>query len=424
MQDSLSSDSILDRTVSFPEQLQPVRHKSCPASFVSSLSTPFESLAPLNRQHSWPVLPMDQIKATPPLPAAAGRISLSPSTTQRIAFGFCACLCSTSLAALHCCHSLEIVPVAATPSTTVKQAADCAQQAEPQVLSGFVEGLEDLIESLSLQAHASDIRDWCDSVGAAFLEEVAEEALTVCDAALLDEHERQALLAWAAEVTEAAAAANVPIASLGATSRSQAGDIAKHDDYEDRPGCRVRWAPDLVSVVEFCPDENEHNTFTLVIVPGADHDNDQDGDEYDANDGYASSQEIRARSKWFDKDLDDDDETETDIDDEEAMWEDSDEEDTDAESTGTMDLITAEWPHADLEEDSQTVAPQANHLLFTRLHALQRGGHHQGQQSSKMGCGEVRASSAQRVPRSSGLGKARSRTFPLCSETLREAIRW
>lgn len=171
----------------------------------------------------------------------------------------------------------------------------------PAMPKQTVEGLDDVIASLSLQAHAADILHWCCNIGAAFLGEVAEESENLCDATALNEFERERVLAWAAGVIEQAMA-TTPTLHGGASvisrtvsqlpSSQQKWPLIRTDgpstgqrmrpwvdfsdldsefpELEDLPSSPspalltvagqkscVRWANPLISVVEFCADDDD-----------------------------------------------------------------------------------------------------------------------------------------------------------------------
>jgi hypothetical protein len=98
-------------------------------------------------------------------------------------------------------------------------------------------GLQEVMVSLGLQSRANDVQLWCAGEGAAYLEEVAENAEELCDNLSLTAIERLRFLAWA--------------------SRKR-GERKAHFANPERVEIQYTYV------------ENEHENFQLVILPGRD----------------------------------------------------------------------------------------------------------------------------------------------------------
>merc|ERR1719335_2029443 len=99
---------------------------------------------------------------------------------------FWACICSTALAAAVQPHLIDL-EVPQTPNS---------KPSNPGPPKQTVEGLDEVLVLLNLQAHAAQINDWCCNMGAAFLDEVAEAAEILCDATALTPAARDRILEW------------------------------------------------------------------------------------------------------------------------------------------------------------------------------------------------------------------------------------
>eukprot|EP00928_Gymnodinium_smaydae_P048001 TRINITY_DN3204_c0_g1_i1.p1 TRINITY_DN3204_c0_g1~~TRINITY_DN3204_c0_g1_i1.p1 ORF type:complete len:379 (-),score=81.11 TRINITY_DN3204_c0_g1_i1:251-1327(-) len=138
--------------------------------------------------------------------------------------------------------------------------------------AALAEPLEDLIISLRLQARAEAIRLWCFDAGAAFLEEVAEGAEDLSEAADLEPLERRRLMAWAHMVLEDDAEAGDAESEHAAAGGAEAAL---------EPTSRVQFAaPEhLVSVVEFEAEEHPEAFFFFEITRGSDVESESDAEE-------------------------------------------------------------------------------------------------------------------------------------------------
>lgn len=126
---------------------------------------------------------------------------------------------------------------------SIPKSATCISQ--PAVPNQTVEGLEDVIVSLSLQEHAAEICHWCFDMGAVYLAEVAEEAENLCNSTDLNGFERDRVLAWAAEVIGAAVAPashpDVPILSQTLSQLPNMQTLVRTDGPSSSPK-RKLWA--------------------------------------------------------------------------------------------------------------------------------------------------------------------------------------
>lgn len=89
------------------------------------------------------------------------------------------------------------------------------------VSSGGVEGLDQVITSLGLEARAGDITQWCRQMGAAYLNEVAEEVEDLCTSAKLNDQQSQKMKAWAAGLLQAEDDSQKPSTSQPVRSMSR-----------------------------------------------------------------------------------------------------------------------------------------------------------------------------------------------------------
>lgn len=240
------------------------RHQTCPAS-----------LALFERSHG------DRSPVTPRTPVDLATLD------------FWACLCSTALAAAVQPDLLR-TDMCQTPTTACSPGAS-SSTSWPAPLKQTVEGLDEIIVSLNLQDHAAHIKDWCLTMGAAYLAEVAEAAEDLCNATALSIRERDRVLSWAAQVVTHAPDAHVVARKVSHLTGSQAlmrtdgpsaktkrtlwADLAELELSELQEGdapplpaipvftareSHVRWANPLITVIEFYVDEDEEEDDTAM----------------------------------------------------------------------------------------------------------------------------------------------------------------
>merc|ERR1712190_570284 len=160
--------------------------------------------------------------------------------------------------------------------------------------------------------------EWCDGMGAIYLEEVAEEAAELAQFLQLDENEEKKLLLWASAFQQSATQETIPhqessdnfsssvkrkgqhSLEITPVSTNCSFDEDDHDqnletDCEDWDRKRIRWASNLESIIEYVqePTQFDAEQAPLLNIFQDRHEDSQDSDD----EGAAEHEELEAETK-------------------------------------------------------------------------------------------------------------------------------